>query len=918
LSGVASAQSFQLVVDFGNPSGQQPYAGLAEGPDGCLYGTTVAGGAANGTIYRECAGASTTVYMFRGSDGSYPEAGLTLGSDRLFYGTTRLGGGSNLGTIFRFNPTTRALTTLFVFSAADGGEPKAELTEGSDGRLYGVASLGGSSNMGTVFSIDKSGSGFRVLRSFTGTNGKTSTGTLVEGSDGFWYGTTSLGGASGLGTIFRMSSTGTLTTLYSFTGVNGSVPRAGLVRGSDGYMYGTTVAGGANGQGTVYRVDLSGRVTLLRSFAVTNGANPYAELIQGTDGAFYGTTAFGGANSTGVVFRIDASGNLTVLKSLAPPDGSRPQGQLVQASNGRLYGAAPNDGPSGAAGTVFEVTTAGAFTRICSFSGTPSMSYGPLLQGRDGSLYGASYGGGASGAGTIFKLIPGVSFQVLHGFGGGTDGLGPNDGVIQAADGSLYVAAVQGGANNVGSVVRQSGGGGFTPFATLSAANDNGYYPRSNPVQAADGNFYGVMSSGGSAGAGTIYKMTSAGAISLLYTFNGSTKGRTPYGRLALATNGVLYGTTISGGSAYLGTVFAYDPSAKTFTLLHSFTGPDGSSPYSGLMEGSDGRLYGMTSGGGAYGYGTIFAVNAVSGALTTLHSFNGKDGSGPYATLFEASDGRVYGTASTGGASNAGSVFVIDKSGTGFALLHSFNVADGAYPRAGLIEASDGYLYGTAPGGGSANNGVIFRIAPGGGSPPPPPTGTISVTSPTGAVNWAIGSTQNIQWTHDLGAGSLVKVELSRDGGASWGVIAAAVQNSGATTGSYKWVVSGAATAQARIRVTSADGSSSDASDTNFTIAAPFVKVTSPNGPTDVWSIGANAASKWTSNLGSLEKVKIELSLDGGLTYSVVLASSTSSDGKQQATVKAAWATVAAKIRITWVKDGSVKDTSDLGFVIR
>ncbi len=906
-------------MDFGNPAGREPYGRLAEGPDGCLYGTTVAGGVAHGTIYRECSGVSTTLYMFRGSDGSYPEAGLTFGTDRLLYGTTRLGGASNLGTIFRFNPSTLVLTTLHVFGSANGGESKAELTEGSDGRLYGVTSVGGSANMGTVFSIDKSGSGFALLRSFTGTNGRAPTGTLIQGSDGFWYGTTSLGGASGLGTIFRVSSTGTLTTLYSFTGATGSVPRAGLTRGTDGYMYGTTVAGGASGQGTVYRVDLSGRVSLLRSFSGTNGANPYAELIQSTDGNFYGTTAFGGASSMGVIFKIDAAGNLTVLKSLSTTDGSRPQAPLVQASNGRLYGSAPSDGPSGAAGTVFEVTMAGAFTRVCAFSGTPAMPYGPLLQARDGSLYGTSYGGGASGAGTIFKLIPGVSFQVLHGFGGPSDGLGPNDGVIQAADGLLYATAAQGGANTAGTIVKQSGGG-FALLTTLSATSGNGYYPRSNPVQAADGNFYGVMSNGGTPQAGTIYKMTSAGAISLLYTFNGTTKGRTPYGRLALGTDGVLYGTTISGGSAALGTVFAYDPMAKTFTLLHSFTGADGSSPYSGVTQGSDGRLYGMTSGGGAYGYGTIFAVDRVSGAVTTLHSFTGKDGAGAYATLVQASDGRLYGTASGGGASGAGSVFAIDKSGSGFTLLHSFSKADGAYPRAGLIQASDGYLYGTAPAGGSANNGVIFRIALGGSAPPPPPSGggTITVTSPNTAVNWAIGSTQSIKWSHDLGAGSLVKIEVSRDGGGSWSVIAPSVQNSGATAGSYKWLVAGAATGQARIRVTSADGSSSDASDTNFTIAAPFIKVTSPNGPTDVWSIGTNAVAKWTSNLGGLEKVKIELSRDGGLTYPVILQSSTVADGKQQVTVQSGWATAAGKIRITWLKDGSVKDTSDLGFVIR
>ena len=207
--GSVAAQTFEVVADFGNPGGREPYGRLEQAGDGCLYGTTVAGGKAHGTIFRWCAGVTSTSYMFSGgSDGSYPEVGLTLGSDGMLYGVTRYGGGSNKGTIFRFNPSTKQLSTLHVFNGGNGAEPRAELAEGADGRFYGVASAGGSSSMGVVFAIDKSGA-FALLRSFTGANGRVPTGTLVEASDGFWYGTTSLGGSAGLGTVFRISGSGT-------------------------------------------------------------------------------------------------------------------------------------------------------------------------------------------------------------------------------------------------------------------------------------------------------------------------------------------------------------------------------------------------------------------------------------------------------------------------------------------------------------------------------------------------------------------------------------------------------------------------------------------------------------------------------------------------------------------------------------
>lgn len=1008
-AGVAAGQSFEVVLDFGNAGGQQPKGNLVEGRDGCFYGTTVAGGDAHGTIMSVCSGILKTIHMFNGAkDGSYPEAGLLLASDGAFYGTTRLGGSANSGTIFRFDLATRQLTTLFVFSGSNGAEPRSELVEGMDGRLYGVTGTGGSSGVGTVFSIQKSGSGFKLLRSFSGANGRTPRGTLLQAADGDFYGTTQSGGASNLGTIYRITSDGALTTVLSFNGSNGGYPMAGLADGRDGYFYGTAAAGGASGAGTVFRIRSTGEFQVLKSFnGGSEGANPAGELIRASDGVFYGTTVAAGGNGNGVIFKLTSAGVLTVLRALTKADGTRPEAALVEAASGRFYGTAPTDGPSGSAGTIFEITSSGSFKRITAFSGTPSTPYAPLMVARDGSLYGTSYAGGASSAGTIFRFVPGVSFEVLHAFAN-SDGLGPNGTVLEAADGSFYGTAVEGGSALAGTIVKGTESGNFSLLAELNTTNGKGYYPRSAPVQGPDGYLYGVMSSGGSGGAGTIYRMTAAGNVTLLHTFNGS-NGSTPYGRVTMGADGVMYGTTLSGGPQLAGTIFAFDTNTSTFTRLHAFSGPDGASAYAGVSRGSDGRLYGVTGSGGANGHGTVYAYDVSARKLSTLYSFEQAGGSAAYGALVEGTDGRLYGTTSAGGASRLGTVFAIAKNGSGFTLLHSFSGRDGAYPRGGLVLAPDGFLYGTAPAGGSVNGGVIFRLAqtksnapaapsnlaataasesrvdltwtdnsdnetgfriercegsacsgfaqigttaadvatyvdltvaggktyryrvravntagtssysniasvttPGGGS------ASIEVTSPKKAVNWGIGTSQKIKWKHNKGLGATVRLQVSRDGGGSWTDIAASVPSNGETTGSYLWTVSGVATAQARLRAAFTDGSAADVSDGDFTIAAPFIKVKAPNLSTDVLTVDTTYTVKWKQNLGTRDRVKIELSLDGGATFAIVVASSTPSDGTHNIVVDRAWVTPAARMRITWVANATVTDKSSESFVIK
>jgi uncharacterized repeat protein (TIGR03803 family) len=283
------------------------------------------------------------------------------------------------------------------------------LTQGSDGNFYGTTALGGASNEGTVFKITPAGVE-TLLYSFTGgADGGQPQAALIQASDGNFYGTTIGGGTSGQGTVFKITSSGFESVLYSFTGGgDGGVPQAGLVQGVDGNFYGTTAGGGASGEGTVFSITSTGVETVLHSFAggAADGNHPYAALIQGGDGSFYGTTAGGGASSQGTVFKITPTGVETVLYSFAGgfvgvADGGDPTTALIQGRDGNFYGTA--GGGVGNNGVLFEVTPTGVETVLYYFVGGAAVNRpGPLIQGVDGKFYGTTAYGGSSNLGTVF------------------------------------------------------------------------------------------------------------------------------------------------------------------------------------------------------------------------------------------------------------------------------------------------------------------------------------------------------------------------------------------------------------------------------------------------------------------------------------------------------------------------------------
>jgi uncharacterized repeat protein (TIGR03803 family) len=360
-----------------------------------------------------------TVLSFNGTDGGNSEAGLIQGTDGNFYGTTSTGGAHSNGTVFKITPSG-TLTTLYSFCAQlgcpDGADPLAGLIQASDGNFYGTTELG------TIFRITPGGT-LTTLHTFDGADGSDPIAGLIEGTDGNLYGTTARGGANSrcelrsgyfvsCGTVFKITLSGTLTTLASFDKATGFTPSAPLIQATDGNFYGTTHDGGANypGFGTIFKITPTGTLTVLHSFDGTDGEKSLGALVQGADGNFYGTTSFGGGNTNfgGTVFKITPTGTLTTLHSFADSDGSEAGAGLVLATNGNFYGTTSEWGSS-SDGTVFEITPSGTLTTLHTFDGTDGQQpFSTLIQAKSGVFYGTTSIGANSacseGCGTIFSL----------------------------------------------------------------------------------------------------------------------------------------------------------------------------------------------------------------------------------------------------------------------------------------------------------------------------------------------------------------------------------------------------------------------------------------------------------------------------------------------------------------------------------
>lgn len=350
----------------------------------------------------------------------------------------------------------RTFKVLHSFTGSDGANPAGRLIEDADGNLYGTSINGGANGKGTVFKLTARGKE-SVLYSFTGGNdGGSPNGGVIRDASGNFYGTAPSGGASNHGVIFRLTRRGREIVLHSFVGQpDGADPNRGLVADADGNLYGTTSGGGADDDGTVFRVTPRGRETVLDSFGGSvDGISPEAGLFIDARGNLFGTTTFGGVSNFGTVFELPVRNNIdTVLYAFTGSgDGANPVGGVVRDAAGNLYGTTGLGGRDGA-GTVFKLTPRGKESVLYSFRiGDGYLPETALIIDDNGNLYGTTVGGGAHNAGTVFEVTPAGREILLHSFTGGNDGGGPNGALLMDSSGNIYGTANSGGASGDGVV----------------------------------------------------------------------------------------------------------------------------------------------------------------------------------------------------------------------------------------------------------------------------------------------------------------------------------------------------------------------------------------------------------------------------------------------------------------------------------
>jgi uncharacterized repeat protein (TIGR03803 family) len=699
-SHLRAQSSFEVIHTFSGNQGR-PVAGLVEGPDGLLYGTTEAGGQHGmGSVFvTDASGLDARVlHNFSGGDGVGPLGRLLLASNGRFYGTTSGGGESGLGTVFEIT-ADGAFSTVAAFNDTNGAVPLSGLIE-VDGQLYGTTIGGGASGSGTVFRVALDGSALTSF-SFDGVTGASPMGTLLRRADSI-YGTAQGGGANGHGAIFRLLADGTLEAFASFdAATTGQAPRDGIIEGSDGNFYGTTPGDAATTFGTVFSMTPGGELSTVVTFDFANGATPMGGL-SAFNGALYGTTRDGGDMGNGTVFRVSLGDvpSFESLWSFGFFDGANPRGGVIQASSGSIFGTASNGGDGGL-GSVFHLSESpSSVATILSFAGleggsTPS---GRLLQATDGNFYGTTLGGGAFGLGTVFKLTPDGLMTTLVSFDGG-NGLSPSGGLVQLGN-ALYGTTEQGGFGDGDVFSIDLTSGELTTIAifdSFAEVDPTGAGPRGGLTIGSDGNLYGTTEFG-SITSGTVFKVTPGGELTTLASFDGF-----PTSGVVQGFDGALYGATEEGGDFGAGAIFRVALPGGEMSTFASFDVTNGAFPTARPIVGEDGTLYGTTAFGGAADQGTAYQVSA-DGAVSVLASFDGIDPAGPFPqSLLRASDGNLYGAASLGG---FGVVYQLD--GGSILPIHTFDGVQGSGPNSALVESFDGSLYGTTQG---PQGGTIFRI---------------------------------------------------------------------------------------------------------------------------------------------------------------------------------------------------------------
>jgi uncharacterized repeat protein (TIGR03803 family) len=670
-----SEASYAVLHSFGaTSSAKAPVSTLVEDNAGVLYGASSGGGLyGKGTLFRLNRDGTglRDIYDFQTNTPSY----LHFGQDGRLYVTTSSDGTNGCGTVFRINVDGSSPEILHRFGeiAGDGKNPLAPVIE-ADGFLWGTTSKGGSIwSGGTVFKMAADGTGYQVIWNFNGnsTDPWGPAGAVLDGGDGWLYGTTEGGGTNfNWGTAYRLAKDGSSAQLlHSFTsntGTGAGMPIGTLLTDDNGFLWGVT-------DSIIFRMNRTGSAfQFIACFTSLNSAGygPRGGMVKGSDGLFYGLTQYGGNYTQGTLYRFRPSTfTVTWLISFGSQE-RNPNYELLAASDGYMYGTTSEN-----------------------FLGGPNRVF--------------RFDANASQKATIVEF--GITDQLVS----------PRGGVVETAGGTLLGLATSGGANNAGGVYSvDPASSNYQSLALLSITGGGPYLNYGPLLMASDGYIYGTSASGGTSGNGTVFQMDASGSwLQPLWTFSsGATDGRILYAGLTEGADGYLYGATATGGSGTNGTVFRITKSGGDFTILHHFgvLAQDGKRPRAGLWADADGWFYGTTELGGLAATGTVYRIQA-DGNYQVLHHFTGStnDGCRPYGDLIRATNGFLYGTCREGGLTGDGTLFRISSDGTSYAVVHAFNNAqnEGRYPQSRLIPAGSEGLYGVTTAGGTSNGGTLFRI---------------------------------------------------------------------------------------------------------------------------------------------------------------------------------------------------------------
>ena len=664
------------------------------------------------------------------------------------------------------------------FGDADrnGTVPVSELTTGADGKLYGVTFRGGRQNEGTLYGINKDGTGYRAVHHFGGSHdGKHPSGALLLATDGGIYGTTTSSAAGDKGVVYRFDpATGVMKVVKRLEGAAVVLGRNGVIEGRDGVLYG--VADGDTTNATaIFRLNKDGTgYRIIRSLPRANSDFTWsrAPLFEGSDGLLYGTCINGGTYNRGCLFKLNKQGNefqTMISFGATPADPQAPAGGVIEGSDGQLYGQLQyGSGPQGDnEGAIYRISRTGTNFQFLHLFSTYTLSnpIGQLVESADGRLYGVTKRGRAEYGGVFVINKDGSEFTsllnpALYQFPGFTPTLVDNSQIYGVASnegsetGFIYRLPMTGGAGSILQEITPTGGSPVEPLALLDASDrwiygltDSGrtsspyFYrmrrdgsaftllreflrdatgqrePYTLSTEDTDGSVLAPSLFAGTKGGGALVRLSRSGEYSFAQDFGTSFQGpgpSTPGGVLRL-TDGSLLGFSFNGGTSGNGTVYRVEPGTTEPVVIHHFAGEpqDTRNPVTQPLLASDGRVYGM-------GLASVFSIDP-DGSNYRFRNLFGASGTTPsnlYGTanaLMEGTDGGLYGVAGSGGTAQRGGIFRIEKSGFAVTTIYEFQGGDGRPydPVGGLVEMPDGFLYGLTRSGGQKNYGVLYRIRP-------------------------------------------------------------------------------------------------------------------------------------------------------------------------------------------------------------